>query len=108
MAYDEGLAHLFREELADLPVTEKKMFGGLAFMLLGNMVCGIYQGQPMFRIGAGNVPAALAIAGVSRMQMKGKPMVGYVDCTDEAFANDESRATLLNLATVFVKSLPAK
>ena len=108
MAYDEGLAHLFREELADLPITEKKMFGGLVFMLQGNMLCGIYQNQAMFRIGAGNVPAALAIAGVSQMQMKGKPMAGYVDCSDDCFANDESRAALLSMATAFVKSLPAK
>ena len=108
MAYDEGLAHLFREELADLRVSEKRMFGGLAFMLQGNMVCGIYQGQPMFRIGAGNVAAALALDGVAQMMMKGKPMVGYVDCTDDCFADDTRRTTLLEMATGFVKSLPPK
>ena len=108
MAYDEGLAQLFREELGDLPISEKKMFGGLAFMLYGNMVCGIYQSQPMFRIGRDNTASALALAGVSQMQMKGKPMVGYVDCSDECFADDARRATLLAMALAFVKSMPPK
>ena len=108
MAYDEGLAHLFREELVDHPISEKRMFGGLAFMLYGNMLCGIYQSRAMFRIGAGNVPAALALPGTSQMMMKGKPMTGYVDCTDETFANDESRAALLGMALAFAKTLKAK
>jgi hypothetical protein len=44
MAYDPGLAQTLRDALADLPITEKKMFGGLAFLLHGHMVCGVHKG----------------------------------------------------------------
>ncbi|HEX9859375.1 MAG TPA: TfoX/Sxy family protein, partial [Paracoccaceae bacterium] len=65
MAWDEGLAQLLRDDLAADPaggaVTEKKMFGGLAFLLHGHMVCGIHKGGAMFRVGKPNEAAALAV-----------------------------------------------
>ena len=55
MAYDEGLAEILRGDLADLPgIAEKKMFGGMAFMLNGNMLCGVHQAGGMFRVGKAN------------------------------------------------------
>ena len=108
MAYDAGLAEVFRDALSAETVTEKTMFGGLCFLLGGNMVCGIFRQRPMFRIGPANTTAALALPGVGQMEMKGKPMMGYVDCSEEVFADDALRARLLDLATGFVKTLKPK
>ena len=56
MAYDDGLAELLREDLADIAtrIEEKRMFGGLCFMLDGHMLCGVHKGGGMFRVGKDN------------------------------------------------------
>lgn len=108
MAWDEGLAHLLRDDLAGHPVTETKMFGGIAFMLQGHMVCGIHKGGAMFRVGKPNEAAALAIPGANAMLMSGRPMTGMVACSDEAAADDTRRGRLMALALGFVQSLPPK
>lgn len=112
MAWDEGLAQLLRDDLAadtsGGTVTEKKMFGGLAFLLHGHMVCGIHKGGAMFRVGKPNEAAALAVPGAAPMLFTGKPMSGMVGCSDEACADDARRGTLMALALGFVKTLPPK
>ncbi|MGQ0566798.1 MAG: TfoX/Sxy family protein [Gemmobacter sp.] len=108
MAWDEGLAALLRDDLAGEAVTEKKMFGGLAFLRAGHMVCGIHKGGAMFRVGKPNEAAALAIPGVSPMMFTGRPMSGMVDCSDEACADDARRGALMALALGFVRGLPPK
>lgn len=109
MAYDEGLAEILRGDLNDLPaITEKKMFGGLCFMIQGNMLCGVHAGGGMFRVGKDNQAAALAIDGASPMAFTGRPMGGLVDVTDDAMVDDVRRAALMRLALDFVGALPAK
>ena len=52
MAYDEGLAQIMRDDLCDvIGISEKKMFGGIAFMYAGHMVCGTHKDGAMFRVG---------------------------------------------------------
>ena len=108
MAYDEGLAQLLRDELAAEPFSEKKMFGGLCFLIGGNMVCGVHKGGAMFRVGRPGDAAARAIEGVGPMLFTGKPMAGFVDCTDAVVADDARRAALIGLALAFAKTLPPK
>ncbi|QLQ19480.1 MAG: TfoX/Sxy family protein [Exiguobacterium profundum] len=108
MPWDEGLAQLMRDDLAPHPVTEKKMFGGLAFLLNGHMVCGIHKGGAMFRVGKPNEAAALAVPGASPMMFTGRPMSGMVDCSDEACADDARRGWLMALSLSFVQALPPK
>ena len=108
MAWDEGLAQLLRDDLADEPMSEKKMFGGLAFLLQGHMVCGIHKGGAMFRVGKPNMAVALAIPGAGPMMFTGKPMGGMVNFSDEATADDARRGLVLSLALDFVKTLPPK
>ena len=108
MAWDEGLAQLMRGDLAGLAVSERKMFGGLAFLLGGHMVCGIHKGGAMFRVGKPNEAAALAVPGAARMTMTGRPMPGMVDCSDDACADDARRGRLMALALGFVRALPPK
>ena len=79
MAYDEELADRVRVVLADEPsLTERKMFGGLAFMIGGNMACGIVKDELMLRLGAEDADAALDEPHVREMDFTGRPMTGLV------------------------------
>ena len=75
MAYDETLADRIRKVLAgDDRVTERKMFGGIAFMLNGNMACGIVKNELMARVGADAYDDALPKPHARPMQFTGSPM----------------------------------
>lgn len=108
MAYDEGLAQLLRDDLAAKAVSEKKMFGGLAFLMGGHMVCGVHKGGAMFRVGKERYKAALAIPGVTPMMFTGKPMAAMVDISDEAMEDDGRRGWVMGLALATVRGLPPK
>jgi hypothetical protein len=108
MPYDEGLAQLLRDDLADQETVEKKMFGGLAFMHRGHMLCGIHKGGGMFRVGKPNEAAALKVPGARPMTFTGRPMPGMIETGPEVFADDARRRALLDLALAFNRSQPAK
>lgn len=109
MAYDEGLAELLRDELGEREgLAERKMFGGLAFLLHGNMVCGVHRGGGMFRVGKVSEAAALMLEGVGPMQFTGRKMGGMVEVTDEALADDVTRGELMRMALAHVAGLPPK
>lgn len=109
MAYDEGLASLMRDDLNDLHgIEEKKMFGGLCFMLNGNMLCGVHKGGGMYRVGKANEAPALSINGVSPLAFTGKKMGGMLDVDEDLMADDSRRVRVLALAIDFVGALPAK
>jgi TfoX/Sxy family transcriptional regulator of competence genes len=79
MAFDEGLADRIRHALGDRPdVTEKKMFGGLAFLRDGKMFCGITKDELLLRLGPERAEVALGTPDVRAMDFTGRPMVGYV------------------------------
>jgi TfoX/Sxy family transcriptional regulator of competence genes len=79
MAYDETLADRIRRAVGQrADVTEKRMFGGLAFLLDGRMFCGIVKDDLMVRVGPERYKAALAEAHVRPMDFTGRPMNGYV------------------------------
>lgn len=79
MAYDEELAKRIRRTLGPrADVTEQKMFGGVAFLLNGKMICGIVKDDLMVRVGPQRYEAALAEAHVRPMDFTGRPMNGYV------------------------------
>ena len=93
MAYDERLAERIRRVLpGDVSVRERKMFGGLAFMLDGHMACGVMGPDLMLRIGAGPSERALAEAHVRRMDFTGKPLKGFVYVAPEGVASEETLA----------------
>lgn len=109
MAYDEGLAALLRGDLEGLPgISERKMFGGLAFMLFGNMACGVTSQGAMFRVGKASEEAALRIPGTGPMRFGEKRMGGMVAADGEAIADDDLRGRLMALALAHAESLPAK
>ena len=79
MAYDEDLAERIRDALSgQKDITEKKMFGGLAFLLRGKMFCGIVKEDLMVRVGSERYDEALRKAHVRPMDFTGRPMSGYV------------------------------
>ena len=79
MAYDERLADRIRSVLGPRPgVTEKKMFGGLAFLLDGKMFCGVSKDELMVRVGPERHDEALGKRNVRPMDFTGRPMKGYV------------------------------
>jgi TfoX/Sxy family transcriptional regulator of competence genes len=109
MAYDEGLAQKFRDALAERTgISERKMFGGLCFMLDGNMLCGTYRDRGMVRVGKANAEAALALPHTRPMAMTGRAMPGLVEIDREAILDPGLRERLIGLALDFVGSLPPK
>lgn len=109
MAYSEALADRIRKALrAKRGVIERKMFGGIAFLLRGHMVVGILDDSLMARVGPENYEKALAKSGVREMNFTGKPMRGYVFVGPEALRNGAQLKRWLDLCAEFVKTLPAK
>jgi TfoX/Sxy family transcriptional regulator of competence genes len=109
MAYDEKLAARVRAALADEPdVTEKKMFGGLAFLLRGNMACGVTQDDLMLRVGVDQHDAALALPHARAMDFTGRPMKGFVFVAAEGCKTAKSLEKCLALARAYANTLPDK
>ena len=108
MAVDEGLAERMRVALAGTgTVREVRMFGGLCFMLNGNMVAGTSKRGLLVRVGKDQQSNALARPCAKRMEMTGRPMEGYV-FVDPPPTDDYSLQDWLALAVAFVKTLPPK
>ena len=109
MAYDEELAERIRGHLGDVPVTEKRMFGGLAFLVGGNMaVAASGQGGLMVRVDPGETVRLVEQAGVSRMVMRGKEMDGWLRVTSETVSTDDELERWVRIGTTYAGTLPAK
>ncbi len=90
MAYDEDAAQRLREALGPLPgLTEKKMFGGIAFLLRGNMACGVIGDDLIVRVGTAQHTAALAQPGARAFDLSGKPMAGWVMVAPAGYASEQ-------------------
>jgi TfoX/Sxy family transcriptional regulator of competence genes len=109
MAYDEGLAERIRESLDETAnVNEKKMFGGLAFMLRGNMCVGVVGEELMVRVGPDAYADALAQPHAREMDFTGKPMKGLVYVAAPGVEADEDLDAWIGRGVAFAGSLPAK
>lgn len=109
MAYNEESAQILRDRLDGFQgVEEKRMFGGLCFMLQGNMLCGVHKGGAMFRVGKDRHATALRIDGVREMSFTGRTMGGMVETDDALLQEDDLREAVLALALEFVTSLRPK
>lgn len=108
MAYDEVLADRVRDILvADPGLSERKMFGGLAFMLDGHMCCGIVGERLMLRLGAEGADAALRRPHVLPMDFTGRPLTGMV-YVEPAGLRGRALRTWVERAATFVRTLPPK
>jgi hypothetical protein len=109
MPHDPGLAQRIREHLQDQAgITERKMFGGLAFMLRGHMLVGVLGPNLVARVGPEGNAAALARPHTRPMDFTGKPMKGYVYVAPEGIGSDDSLAGWIDRCTAFVGTLPPK
>ena len=109
MAYDEALAERVREQLAAVPaVTEKAMFGGLAFLLEGNMAVGLSGDELMVRVGPDASDDALARPHTRPFDMTGRPMKGWILVAPEGVADDDDLTAWVARGVDFARSLPPK
>jgi TfoX/Sxy family transcriptional regulator of competence genes len=109
MAYDETLAARVRDVLAGRDgLSERKMFGGLCFMLHGNMLAGVQKEGLMLRVGHERFEAALARPGARPMDFTGRPMVGFLYVDNSVCQTDADLQSWLNEALGFVETLPPK
>jgi TfoX/Sxy family transcriptional regulator of competence genes len=110
MAYDEGLANRIREAVAGEPgVTEKRMFGGLAFLVHGNMaVSASSQGGLLLRIDPADAETLTKRPGVRRFEMRGREMDGWLGIDGDAVASDAELQRWVDTGLAYARSLPAK
>ena len=109
MPYDEELAERVRRELRGRhDVVEKKMFGGLGFLLSGNMCVGIWKESLIARIGPEAYEQALETPHVREFDITGRPMRGWVMVDPEGLETPESLQKWLARAVAFVETLPEK
>ncbi len=110
MAYDEDLAHRLRELLTDEDaLTEKRMFGGLAFLLHGHMsVTASRSGGLLVRVDPADTDAALARPQTALMEMRGRTMDGWITVAPEGLKTKRELAAWVTRSVTFVKTLPPK
>ncbi len=109
VAYDETLADRIRGALsARAEVSERKMFGGIAFMVAGNMAVGVTGEEMMVRLDPGDAEKARSEDGVREMDFTGRPSKGFVYVAPERLAGDEDLAEWVDAGADFAASLPAK
>ena len=109
MAYDEILEGRIRAVLEGQPgLTAKKMFGGVGFMVNGNMACGVNKLDLIVRVGPKNYEEALSKAHTRPFDMTGRPMKGWVVVLPDGYAAEADLRAWLGQGLDFVLSLPPK
>ena len=110
MAYDEDLADRIRELVAgEKRLTEQKMFGGLAFLIGGNMaVAASGQGGVLVRVDPAQSEQLVATTGARPMEMRGREMQGWLRVAPEDVGTKRQLARWVTLGTSYARSLPAK
>ena len=108
MPYDEKLVERVRGVLAGKAFEERKMFGGLTFMLQGNMCCGVAGERLMVRVGPEKYDQALGQKHAQLMDFTGRPMKGFVFVGSEGLASDGELETWVQRGVDCALSLPAK
>jgi hypothetical protein len=109
MAYDEGLAQRIWEVLGEQPgLVEKKMFGGVGFMVHGNMACGVHKDMLIVRVGPEKHEEALARPHTKPFDITGRPMKGWVMVASDGYESDEALKGWVRWGVDFALSLPPK
>ena len=109
MAFDEELAERVRDTFAGRDdLSERKMFGGLAFMVRGHMACGIANGELMVRVGKDAYEAALARKHAKEMTFTGRAMKGMIYVDPAGFRTKKQLAGWVAMGVDNAQSLPPK
>jgi len=109
MAYDENLARRVMQILALTPnLVEKKMFGGIGYLVNGNMACGIIGDSLIVRVGPDRYQQALSQPHTSVFDRTGRPMTGWVVVNPQAFGSEGVLESWVGVGLAFVATLPPK
>ncbi|MBL9091150.1 MAG: TfoX/Sxy family protein [Planctomycetaceae bacterium] len=109
MPYSKQLAERVRAGLRqERGVTEKRMFGGLGFLLHGNMLAAVWNNDLIVRLGEQGAAEALKLANVRVFDVTGKPMRGWVIAEADGLDRDDQLAAWLDAALEFTTTLPRK
>ena len=109
MAYDEGLAQRVRELISEQPgYEEKKMFGGIGFLLRGNMACGVIREDLIIRVGADAYTDSLLKPHVELFDITGRAMTGWVIVKESGYREDQTLENWVQQGVAYALTLPAK
>jgi TfoX/Sxy family transcriptional regulator of competence genes len=109
MPYSKSLAARIRQALTQRKsIVEKKMFGGIAFLLHGNMLVGVWQDSLIVRLGFEQGDQALAEPHVRAFDVTGRPMKGWVMVEPDGIDHDGQLCQWIERAVGFVRTLPTK
>lgn len=108
MAYDLKLAERIRTQLEGLPFVEKKMFGGIGFLLNGNMACGVNKDSLIVRIDPEKQDALLKKTHTKPFDLTGKPMKGWLLVEASGCKTDKQLSTWIKEGVEFASTLPTK
>jgi TfoX/Sxy family transcriptional regulator of competence genes len=109
MAYDEQLAQRVRAILVPFQrVTERKMFGGLAFLMGGHMCCGVVGDDLMVRVGREGYEAALREPYAREMDFTGRPLRGFIYVSVDGLSSDGDLRAWVERGARFVETLPVR
>ena len=108
MAFDDRLAARVRAVLGDAPYDEKKMFGGLCFMVAGHMCCGILGDELMVRVGPDELERSLARKHARVMDFTGRPSKNMVYVAADGVRTKRQLASWIDKGIAFVQTLPSR
>ena len=109
MPYSEDLEMRIRVALSGLPdLTAKKMFGGIGFLVKGNMACGVSKDDLIVRVGPEHYEEALTMPHTRVFDMTGRPMKGWIVVEADGYASDEDLRMWVERGVEFALSLPPK
>ena len=109
MAYDERLAARVRDSLGPRPgLSEREMFGGIAFMINGNMAVGVSGGELMVRVGKEAHDDAVDRTGARTFDMGARPMIGWISVNAGGFSTEEDFTSWVDQGVAYAESLPPK
>ncbi|HEY3257926.1 MAG TPA: TfoX/Sxy family protein [Gemmatimonadaceae bacterium] len=109
MAFDEKLAERIRKRLGKRAgVTEKKMFGGIGFLVNGNMCCGVHGDEMIVRLDPEQTNRALSQPNTRLFDLTGRPMKGWILVTRKGLATDAELGKWIAVASKFAESLSPK
>ena len=109
MAFDDQLAERIRKQLGKRRgLTEKKMFGGLAFLLNGNMCCGVHGQEMIVRLDPEQTDQALSQRHTRIFDLSGRPMKGWILVQPEGLTTQAALAKWIQVGLKYSSSLPAK
>lgn len=109
MAYNEQLAERIRSLLARRQgMDERKMFGGVVFMLNGNMCCGVHKGELIVRLAPGDTGKCLSLPHTRIFDLSGRPMQGWILVAPSGLVDDEALARWVKIAVDYATSLSPK